>query len=309
MSSAAQPFQDPLVTLDGSHRASVEIAVFETLWFNTGTLCNLTCQNCYIESSPKNDRLVYLSEKEVISYLDQIKDQGHPVRQIGFTGGEPFMCPDIIPMLSECLSRGYDVLVLTNAMRPMMRWQPALEKLANAFGEKLTVRVSLDHYTQAVFEAERGANSWRTTLDGIQWLTATGIETHIAARSLVDEDEDRIRHGFRALFDANGILLDANDPAHLVIFPEMDEQAEVPEITTECWETLGVDPDDMMCASSRMIVKEKGDAAPHVVACTLLPFDDEFNMGANLADALGPVRLNHAHCAKFCVLGGGSCSA
>ncbi|MGE5565620.1 MAG: radical SAM protein, partial [Parcubacteria group bacterium] len=31
--------------------------------------------------------------------------------------------------------------------------------------------------------------------------------------------------------------------------------------------------------------------------------------GATLAEALGEVPLNHPHCAKFCVLGGASCSA
>jgi hypothetical protein len=58
-------FQDPLVTARGERRAHVALKALETLWFNTGTLCNLTCQNCYIESSPKNDRLAYLTAAEV----------------------------------------------------------------------------------------------------------------------------------------------------------------------------------------------------------------------------------------------------
>jgi len=75
----------------------------------------------------------------------------------------------------------------------------------------------------------------------------------------------------------------------------------------DCWGILGVDPNDVMCASSRMVVKRKGAAAPVVVACTLLPYDARFELGPRLADALGSVPLNHPHCAKFCVLGGGSC--
>jgi hypothetical protein len=58
-----------------------------------------------------------------------------------------------------------------------------------------------------------------------------------------------------------------------------------------------------------MIVKRKGADAPVVLPCTLLPYEPEFEMGETLAGSLGPVRLNHPHCAKFCVLGGGSCSA
>ncbi len=63
-----------------------------------------------------------------------------------------------------------------------------------------------------------------------------------------------------------------------------------------------------MCATSRMVIKRKGAAASTVVSCTLLPYDQAFEMGATLAEARGAVKLNHPHCAKFCVLGGGSCS-
>jgi uncharacterized Fe-S cluster-containing radical SAM superfamily protein len=58
----------------------------ETLWFNTGTLCNIQCDHCYIESSPTNDRLVYLTLADVRSYLDEIADQGLGTQQIGITG-------------------------------------------------------------------------------------------------------------------------------------------------------------------------------------------------------------------------------
>ena len=58
-------FTNPDVTLDGSERASVPLIEAKTLWFNTGTLCNIECANCYIESSPINDSLVYISPDEV----------------------------------------------------------------------------------------------------------------------------------------------------------------------------------------------------------------------------------------------------
>ena len=120
---------------------------------------------------------------------------------------------------------------------------------------------------------------------------------------------EALRAGFAALFSAEGIAVDASDPGGLVLFPEMDAAAEVPEITTACWGILGVDPADMMCASARMVVKRKGAAGPEVVACTLLPYEEAFALGSTLAESLQPVALNHRHCAQFCVLGGGSCSA
>ena len=105
-----------------------------------------------------------------------------------------------------------------------------------------------------------------------------------------------------------GIALDAADPACLVLFPEMDARIDVPEITEACWGILHKSPSEVMCASSRMVVKRKGAAQPAVVACTLLPYAPEFELGATLAEASGRVMLNHPHCAKFCVLGGASCS-
>ena len=96
--------------------------------------------------------------------------------------------------------------------------------------------------------------------------------------------------------------------SQLVLFPEMDSSVDVPEITTACWDLLDVAPTAMMCASSRMVVHRKGEDRAKVVACTLLPYDVGFELGDSLAAAAGDVRLNHPHCAKFCVLGGGSCS-
>ena len=91
------------------------------LWINTGTLCNITCRNCYIESSPSNDRLVYITAAEAAAYFDEIEAGGLGTREIGFTGGEPFMNPHLLAMVEDALQRGFEVLVLTNAMQPMQR--------------------------------------------------------------------------------------------------------------------------------------------------------------------------------------------
>jgi radical SAM family protein/4Fe-4S single cluster protein len=115
-----------LVTAKGERRARVPLRALGTLWFNTGTLCNLTCRHCYIESSPKNDRLVYLTAAEVAEYLDEIESGALPTSLIGFTGGEPFMNPDLTAMIEDVLSRGLAALVLTNAMKPMAKCKPAL---------------------------------------------------------------------------------------------------------------------------------------------------------------------------------------
>lgn len=301
-------FKDALVTAKGEERAHVALRTLETLWFNTGTLCNLTCQNCYIESSPRNDRLAYLSAAEVTAYLDEIERDGHGTKLIGFTGGEPFMNRDLPAMLEDVLTRGLKAMVLTNAMKPMHKMKPALLDLLARHGHNLAIRVSLDHYERTLHEKERGARSWKPTIDGLVWLAQSGFDVHVAGRRFSEETEAEVRAGYARLFAGLGITIDAASPVSLVLFPEMDSRVDVPEITTACWGILKKSPDSVMCASARMVVKRKGAQRPAVVACTLLPYDPQFELGSTLAESVGAVRLNHPHCAKFCVLGGAACS-
>jgi pyruvate-formate lyase-activating enzyme len=301
-------FRDPDLTASGEPRARVALKSLDTLWFNTGTLCNLSCRHCYIESSPKNDRLVYLTLAEVREYLDEIARLRLGTRLIGFTGGEPFMNPELPAMLDGALRRGFRTLVLTNAMKPLHKQKDALVALQTRYHDRLQIRVSLDHYGRAVHEAERGRRSWQPTIDGLRWLVANGFAVSVASRRLSGESEAEIRRGFVRLFAEIGVPIDPQDPGSLTVFPEMDAAADVPEITEACWGILGKLPEEVMCASSRMVVKFKGAARPTVIACTLLPYDLRFDLGPTLQDALGAVALNHPHCAKFCVLGGGACS-
>ena len=316
---APQKFEHPDWTATRERRASVPLGRLETLWINTGTLCNITCRNCYIESSPRNDRLAYISLDEVTAYFDEIVEGQWSTREIGFTGGEPFMNPQLIPMLEEGLQRGFEVLVLTNAMQPMQR--PAIKRglvdLQARFGRRLTLRVSLDHYTQHLHETERGARTWGRTIAGLDWLARNGLRTAIAGRTCWHESEADARVGYAHLIAAHGWPIDPADRTQLMLLPEMDGKHDVPEITTRCWAILDKSPGDMMCASSRMVVKRRGEARPTVVPCTLIPYDSAFDMGSTLAEASsaqgamfaeGAVKLCHPHCSKFCVLGGGSCS-
>ena len=256
-------FQDSLWTAKAERRASVALEKLETLWFNTGTLCNLTCGNCYIESSPKNDRLVYLSLSEVTSYLDEIAHDNLGTKTIGFTGGEPFMNPQFIAILEETLTRGFEALVLTNAMRPMMKQATPLLELQERFADRLTVRVSVDHYTKKLHEAERGPKSWDPAIQGLKWLAEHGFAINIAGRMFSGETEAEVRAGFAGLFAGLGLDLDPHDPWQLVLFPEMDAALDVPEITEDCWNILGLSPSTIMCASSRMVVKRKGRRGAH----------------------------------------------
>ncbi|MFP3920425.1 MAG: radical SAM protein [Dichotomicrobium sp.] len=312
-------FTHPDRTATGEPRAKVALHRLDTLWINTGTLCNIECANCYIESSPTNDRLAYFSAEDARAVYDEIAELGLATREIGFTGGEPFMNRDMIEMAREALARGFTVLILTNAMRPMQRARvkEGLLALQRDYGAQFTIRVSLDHYSAEYHDTERGAGSFASSCRGLEWLAQNGFNVSIAGRSMWDEPEAEARAGFARLIAERGWPVDADDPSRLVLFPEMDEKADMPEITESCWGILGKSPDSVMCASSRMIVKRKGADKPTVLPCTLLPYDTAFEMGASLRESFaadggmfdnGAVKLCHPHCAKFCVLGGASCS-
>ena len=297
--------ENKIFTADNKARAVKESKKLKTLWFNTGTLCNLTCKNCYIESSPKNDRLSYLSYDEFKMFVNESIQNEMGTEEIGFTGGEPFMNKDIFKMIKYSLDNGFKTLVLTNAMKPMMNNKNELNKLNHL---NLSIRVSIDHYNKDKHEQIRGPNSWDPMIEGLKWLSENKFNYCLATRLMWNEDEETTRRNFKKFINQYQLTLDVENKNQLVTFAEMDEKKDTPEITTECWGILNKSPDTVMCSTSRMIVKKKGNKNPSVIACTLLPYNQEFDLGDSLKESMKKIYLNHPHCSKFCVLGGSSCS-
>ena len=217
------------------------------------------------------------------------------------------MNPQMIPILEETLARGFETLVLTNAMRPMMRRKEQLTTLRDAHDAQLRFRVSLDDHRAEFHDAERGPGAFGKAMEGLRFLSREGFQIEIAGRRLSHEPEGVARAGYGELFRREGIKVDCNDPVQLVIFPEMIADASPPEITEACWSILDKSPDDVMCATSRMVVRRKGADAPAVLACTLIAYDERFELGRTLKKASGSVPLTHRYCATFCVLGGAAC--
>ena len=299
-------FQNPKTTAKGDNRGYVDVTQLTTLWFNTGSQCNITCENCYMESSPTNDTLIFITADEVARYVDEALQISDSLETIGFTGGEPFLNKDMIPSIEYCLAKGLKVLVLSNAMKPLERRRTEIQALSAKYQEKFVIRVSLDHHTEEGHNKERGEGSFSTTLEQLQGLSADAVTLNIAGRSLYGEDLQEATNAYEKLFTSNSINIAEGG---LVIFPEMNlDDQKSPEITTECWGILKLNPATLMCASSRMVVKRKGAETPSVVACTLLPYDNFFDYGPDLKTSLKRTYLKHIYCSQFCVLGGASCS-
>ena len=301
-------FVNPKYTTKGEPRAQITLSVLRTLWFNTGTICNLTCTNCFMESSPVNDDLSFLKLHEVETFLNEIEDRGLPTREIGFTGGEPFINPDLISMLELCLEKKFRVLVLTNAMKPMMKTSSALVRLRQKFQDKLVVRVSIDHYDKKKHEIKRGTGTWKATINGLVWLSNQDFACRVAGRRAALETEEQSRLGYTKLFSKHAIHVNAQDPEQLVLFPEIDSSQPAQEISTACLSTLNVKRENLMCSNSRMVVRRKNANKPTVVACTLITQDPYFELGSDLAGSNKTIALNHPFCSQFCVLGGATCS-
>ncbi|MBK5947711.1 hypothetical protein CCR83_14955 [Rhodobacter veldkampii DSM 11550] len=260
----------------------VPFAGLGQLWLNAGSLCNITCAHCYMESSPENDRLSYLTVADVVPFLDQAPD----LPEVVLTGGEPFMNPDIIEILRAVLARAGHAVVLTNGMGPMQRprVQAGLLDLLRDFGPRLVLRVSLDHFRADRHDGERRMGAFARTVQGIDGLLGRGFRVEVAGRGRWPEDAAALRAGYAALFAARRWPLDAFDPAQLSI------PAEIGGTPAEAGATPA-------CATGRMVVRRKGAAAPVVLACPFLPYDPRFEMGATLAEAARPVTALHPHCA------------
>ncbi len=299
-----EKFSNNLKTSNGKDRAFVDLKKLETLWLFSNSLCNLNCPHCYVESSPKNDSLSFITIDDVnklLSEMDQV------VKCFGITGGEPFLNPDIIPIITRLLETGSEVMILSNGLLPLLRKKDDILELAKKYGESLSFRISLDDPHQDVYEAERGHNAYFTVISTLKLFSDNEINFKVAGRQFRNQSKEERIFEYKTLFRQRDINL--NSENDLIIFPEMSDDLTVPEITTECWDILQKDPNTLMCANERMVIKRKGEDELKFVPCTLLPREREFELGSTLAESKKRVYLNHRFCAQFCVLGGASCSS
>ncbi len=259
------------------------LRALETLWFNTGTLCNLACANCYIESTPRNDALVYLSAAEVATFLDEVAsaaaadahDRLHRRRAVPQPRPPGDGGRRARPRPSRARPHQRHAPDAASRGRPCWSFASASVTGSSCASASTTTPRRSTRRSAARALGRSPATAWSGWRATASTSPSPGVTSPARARA-------RPAPATPGCSRTSAISLDAADPAALVLFPEMDPVADIPEITEACWSLLGLDPHSIMCATSRMVEKRKGAAAPHVVACTLIPYDPGFALGPTL---------------------------
>jgi len=277
----------------------VPMRALDTLWFQVaGTLCNIECTHCFISSSPTNRSHGMLSLADVEARLREARELG--VREYYFTGGEPFMNREMIPILAATLKQG-PATVLTNGMLLRKSICRELRELIDASEYSLDLRVSLDGFDRESHDAIRGAGVWERVMIGLRNLAEVEINPVITVTEAADgirSDEGRAR--FLDLIRSFGFT-----KPRLKVLPLFRIGAEEKRTRAYAdWERIDImnesDAEVLQCSSCRMVTS-KG-----VYVCPILIETPEARMGSTLAETLRPFPLRYGAC-HTCWVEGVSC--
>ncbi len=290
-------------TPNGEPRGFIHSHALDELWFHTGTACNLACPFCLEGSKPGDDRLQLLRFDDARPYIDEALTLG--VKQFSFTGGEPFINKDMVRILDYALVLR-PCMVLTNATEPLIKRLRQIETLRNRM-HSLHFRVSLDHFEAARHDAGRGDGMFAMALEGMRSLYDMGFSLSVANQVLPDFSAEEVSRRFAEVFRAASLPQDLTRIEFPEFYPPGTDVA-APQITLGCMASYQTESSrrEFMCAFSRMVVKQAGQA--RVYACTLVDDDADYDLGDTLAKSLQePVSMKHHRC-HSCFQFGASCS-
>ncbi|HEY6548014.1 MAG TPA: radical SAM protein [Vicinamibacteria bacterium] len=270
---------------------SVPLFALDTLWFHVaGSLCNLQCTHCFVSASPRNHSHEMLSLETVRRYLAEAESLG--VKEYYFTGGEPFMNPEIFEILEAALVQG-PVCVLTNGLFLRPEACRRLRRLSDASPYSLDLRISVDGWDAATNDPVRGAGTFDRILEGIGSLVQAGLNPVITVTEACSGagSADGRRHFLAFLRD-----LGLAQP-RLKIMPLLRLGAEVQRTRAyAAWESLRgqeltrAEASALVCSSGRMVTSQG------VFVCPILVDAPAARMGATLRETAAPFTLAHAAC-------------
>ena len=281
---------------------SVKLSSLDHLWFQVaGTLCNLTCHHCFISCSPKNDSFGHLTLSEVRRRLEESVTFG--VKEYYFTGGEPFLNREMVPILVETLRYG-PATVLTNGTVLKDEWLQTLADAEAASLYSLEFRVSIDGFSPETNDPIRGTGTFDRAIRGVKRLVDFGFLPIItAARTWNDEEETAVVGRFVTMLKSAGY-----ERPRLKILPTLHLGAEEERshgyrdserITAEM--LVDYDMSQLICHHSR-IVTDRG-----VYVCPILIESADARLGETLEASMRPYPLRHGAC-YTCYQYGAICS-
>jgi AdoMet-dependent heme synthase len=267
-----------------------------TLWVQvTGTWCNLQCTHCINASGPRDPWLPSMDADDVRRHLREAAALG--VREVYFTGGEPFLHPEIVPLLAFALAHA-PTTVLTNGTLIDEAMADALAALATGSRYAFEIRVSLDDPDRGRNDAIRGRGAFDRALRAIRRLDARGLLPILTATEVDSTSAERLYERLRRLLEAAGVRKPR--VKILPLFP-VGRMAGTGGgiVTADMLEAI--DPGRLQCSDSRAV------AAGGVYACPILSGLPEARLHASsLAATLTSTPLSHPAC-LVCWQTGASC--
>ena len=281
---------------------SISLTHLEHLWFQVaGTRCNLSCHHCFISCHPANHSFGFLSRAQV---QQQLKDSvAIGVKEYYFTGGEPFLNPDMVPILIDTLEYG-PATVLTNGTVLREQWLRQLIEAESRSRFSLEFRVSIDGVSPEQNDPIRGEGTFERAMNGVVRLNRHGFMPIITtARSWPLEEEDQVVEAFVDRLRRAGC-----ERPRLKILPMLQLGAEVTrsgpyaedDRITESM-LLDYDRSHLICEHSRIV----SDRGIHV--CPILIEAPDSLLGENLSESKRSFSLNHGAC-WTCYQHGAICS-
>lgn len=219
-------------------------------------------------------------------------------REFYFTGGEPFMHPDLMAILADTLTHG-PCTVLTNGTLFTHRRLEALVRLGETSRYALELRVSLDGDSAASHDRFRGAGSFAQALAGLRAASRAGLLPIVTVTQHDDEDPLAFRERYLSMLRDTGIERPRLKVLPMFLLGRETERTRVYQET----ETLAgldgaaFDPERLQCSGCRAVT------AKGVYVCPLLVDEPGGRMGDRLRDTLGPFELSHGACFTCYVTG------
>src|SRR5258705_1761680 len=142
------------------------------LWIQiTGTWCNLECTHCINASGPSDPWLKPMAPEIARNAIREADELG--VKEIYFTGGEPFLHGEILALLADALLVA-PTTVLTNGTLIDDAMAERLASLARRSLHSLEIRGSLHDTDKEKNHRIRGAGVFDKAMSAVQLLHQRG---------------------------------------------------------------------------------------------------------------------------------------